>query len=118
MKNGILVLAHGSRVKTTVDTIEAVVAMMKAKVEDEIMIGYMEFAEPNIDGALTQLKEAGVTDVKIVPYFLFEGIHIQKDIPNEVNEWLEKNEGVNVTFGKTLGVDERLADILLDRVNN
>ena len=52
----------------------------------------------------------------MVPYFLFEGIHIQKDIPEEIGEILKKYPGVQVEMGKTLGADERLADILTDRI--
>ena len=114
---GILVLAHGSRVKTTQDTINAVVDMMRDQFEGTpLEIAYMEFCEVNIEKGIANLVEQGVTEIKAVPYFLFEGIHIREDIPNEVEEALKKHPNVTLRIGNTLGVDRRLADILADRI--
>lgn len=116
---GIMILAHGSRVKTTRDTIETVVAMVKDKInleETPLEIGYMELCEPNIEGAVRKLVEKGVDEIKVVPYFLFEGIHIKEDIPNEISEILVDYPEIKVTMGNTLGADSRLADILADRI--
>ncbi len=114
---GVLILAHGSRVESTKNTIGAVVDMVREKITDRpIEIAYMEFCEENIEHGIKVLADQGVTEIKVVPYFLFEGIHIQKDIPEEIGEILKKYPGVQVEMGKTLGADERLADILTDRI--
>lgn len=47
-----------------------------------------------------------------------EGIHIKKDIPEELAEATKEYPGVKVTMGKTLGADKRLAEILIDRIND
>lgn len=114
---GVLILAHGSRVEATKNTINAVVDMVREKITDRpIEIAYMEFCEENIEHGIKTLADKGVTEIKVVPYFLFEGIHIRKDIPEEIEEILKKYPGISVEMGKTLGVDERLADILADRI--
>jgi len=114
---GILILAHGSRQKTTEDTLKEIVRMVKEQLNEYIIeIGYLEFSSVNIEVGLERLIEQGVTEIKVVPYFLFEGIHVREDIPEEINEFLKKHPNVNVTLGKTLGADKRLADILVDRV--
>ncbi len=115
---GILVLAHGSRVKETQDTITTVVDMLRGKLgETPLEIAYMEFCDVNIAKGIDNLVEKGVTEIKAVPYFLFEGIHIKEDIPSEIEEALKKHTGVTVSLGKTLGADPRLADILFDRIS-
>lgn len=115
--NGVLIAAHGSRAKETQATLEEVVARVKAQLQDmEIEIGYMEFCKPNIDDGLTMLMEKGATNIRVIPYFLFDGIHIKEDIPNEIKSFCEKNSGVTVTMGETLGTDKRLSDILVDRI--
>lgn len=114
---GILILAHGSRVAATKETINGVIKMVREKITDmPIEIAYMEFCEENIEHGIKTLVDKGVTEIKAVPYFLFEGIHIREDIPNELSEILTKYPGVTLEMGKTLGVDERLADILVDRI--
>jgi sirohydrochlorin ferrochelatase len=114
---GILILAHGSRERDTEATLNKVVSILKERVQFEnIEQAYMEFSEPNINKGLSKLVADGVTDIKVVPYFLFEGVHIKEDIPKEIREFNEANPQVKITIGKTLGADSRLAEILADRV--
>lgn len=115
--DGVLLLAHGSRAKETQDTLNAVADMVRAKCPGRaIEVAYMEFCDVNIEKGLGALKDRGVTNVKVVPYFLFDGIHIREDIPEELAKFVEKNPDMTVTLGKTLGADERLADIVADRI--
>ena len=114
---GVLILAHGSRVDSTKQTIETVVSMVREKIpEMPLQIAYMEFCECDIRGGIAKLVEQGVTEIKAVPYFLFEGIHIQEDIPGEIGGILKDYPGVTLTMGRTLGADPRLAEILVDRI--
>ena len=115
--NGVLVLAHGSRIAKTKETINTVVDMVRLQMKDTpIVIAYMEFCEENIERGIKELVDMGVTHIKAVPYFLFEGIHIKEDIPNELNAILKDYPGVTLEMGDTLGADERLAAILIDRI--
>lgn len=113
----ILIMAHGSREKQTLDTLKAITEMTVAQLPD-VMIetAYMEFCEVNLEKGLDILVEKGATEITVVPYFLFEGVHIRKDIPEEIEEYTKKHPGIAVTMGKTLGADPRLADILADRI--
>ncbi len=114
--NGALILAHGSREKQTEETFRAIVEMATKEIDFPVEIAYMEFGKPNISGGLSKLMEQGADEIKIVPYFLFSGVHIRKDIPEEIEEFLKKNEGVKVTLGKTLGEDPRIAQVLAERI--
>lgn len=114
--NGVLILAHGSREKETEKTFEAVVNMVRDKVAQPLEIAYMEFSKKNIHAGLQQLLDRGITHVKVVPYFLFSGIHIREDIPGELHAFKELHPEMEITMGDTLGADPRMADILLDRI--
>ncbi|HEY5585645.1 MAG TPA: CbiX/SirB N-terminal domain-containing protein [Ruminiclostridium sp.] len=113
----ILILAHGSREKSTLDTLEKITQMTKAQLSD-VMIetAYMEFCEINLGKGLDILVNKGAKEIVVVPYFLFEGIHIRGDVPGEINEYIKDHPGITVTMGKTLGADARLADVLADRI--
>ncbi len=113
---GVLILAHGSREKQTEKTFEAVVNMARQKVQKPLMIAYMEFSEQNIRKGLEQLAAQGVKNIRVVPYFLFSGIHIREDIPRELAEYTSRHPEITVTMADTLGADPRLADILVDRI--
>lgn len=114
---GILILAHGSRERATLETLNSVVNMVKEKLPTEIIeVAYMEFCEMTIERGLKNLLDFGVSEIKIVPYFLFEGIHIKKDIPKELEKFRKDNPRIKIIMGKTLGVDCRLSEIVVDRI--
>lgn len=114
---GILVLAHGSRKNNTIDTMNEILTMIKEKNKDVyIENAYMELATPLLPDSLEKMVNNGIDDIVIIPYFLFEGLHIQSDIPEEIEQFCAQYPNVKVKLGNTLGADPRLADILCERI--
>ena len=114
---GILVIAHGSRAKETESTLETVLSMVKAKLPGTILAcAFMEFSDRTVEKGVAALAAQGVTEIHIVPYFLFMGIHMQEDIPHLVAACASSFPGVEITMGEPLGADVRLADIVADRI--
>jgi len=117
--DGILLLAHGSRAPQTQQTMEAIAAMVRHRLPGRlIQVAYMELCQPDIGKGLSLLMEQGVTSIKVIPYFLFEGIHIQEDIPGELAAFQKSHPHISIIMGKTLGIDERLADIVAERIKD
>ena len=115
---GILVIAHGSRAIETETTLDAVLSMVKSKLPDIVVeCAFMEFSDRTVEKGVSALAAKGVTEIKIVPYFLFMGIHMKQDIPNMVAECAARFPGIRIAMGDPLGVDERLADIIVERIN-
>ena len=114
---GVLVIAHGSRAKETEVVLDSIVSSVKAKLPDiHLECAFMEFSERTIEKGISALAAKGVTEIKIAPYFLFTGIHIKKDIPHMIAECSAIFPGINIIMGEPLGADDRLADILVDRI--
>lgn len=118
---GILILAHGSRQNETENTLRKIIDMVKAELETDIntnLIEYafLQFSDNNLETGLKKLVDQGAIKIKIIPYFLFDGVHILEDIPSEINEFLKGYPEVEISFGQTLGADKRLAQIVVDRV--
>jgi len=115
----ILVVAHGSRAKETESTLEAILSMVRVKLPDiDIEYAFMEFSDRTVEKGIRALAEKGAREIKVVPYFLFMGIHIQEDIPEIVAESAANFPHIKITIGEHLGVDERLADILVDIIKD
>lgn len=113
----VLIVAHGSRVNETEATMETIRSYVQEELGLElVMEAYMEFRRTNIAAGVEKLIEQGADEIVIVPYFLFEGIHIREDIPNEIREMQKKYPHVTLRFGRTLGADRRLAQVLSDRI--
>lgn len=114
---GILVLAHGSREKSAEVTLRKIISILKEEIKDCIIeYALLQFSQANVKNALDKLVERGAKNIKIIPYFLFEGVHIRENIPKEIDEYMKSNKDVKISIGKTLGTDKRLVEILIDRV--
>ncbi len=116
---GILILAHGSREKSTEDTLQQVFDNLKEICrEDIIETAFLQFSKVDLKTGFDNLKAKGVSHIIVIPYFLFDGVHIKEDIPKEIDSYLEKNSDIKIEMGKTLGTDKRLAQILADRIRS
>jgi len=117
MSRGIVVLAHGSREPETSKTMETIVGKVKGLTgNDKIAMAFFQFAAPSLMDAVRSFAEEGVSEICIIPYFLFSGVHVREDIPEAVAQIKEEYPGITVHVSETLGADDRLAQIVADRV--
>ncbi|MCL0058127.1 precorrin-8X methylmutase [Dehalococcoidia bacterium] len=118
-KTGAIILAHGSRNGREVSEI---LGEISRKVKEclpshmKLVWAAMQFNHPNLEEAINILVREGVERVVIMPYFLFEGIHVTKDIPDLVNDIKQTYPEVEFVLAKTLGVDEPLIDLVVRRI--
>ncbi|MBC7765737.1 MAG: CbiX/SirB N-terminal domain-containing protein [Hyphomonadaceae bacterium] len=114
---GILVLAHGSKREETDRILQSILKMVRQKVSDTIVqAAYLQFSEKDLHWGVQSLVQQGVKHIKVVPFFIFDGVHVTEDIPNELLEIGKQFPDVTLTMTSHLGDDERLADIIVDRI--
>ncbi|MDR2754292.1 MAG: hypothetical protein LBC20_01175 [Planctomycetaceae bacterium] len=114
---GILVVAHGSRIKETEEVLISLLNLVKQKIPEFcIEYAFMEFSDKTLEKGIAALAAKNVSEIKVVPYFLFSGIHLKEDIPNMIKQCMIHYPEINVVMGQSLGIDHRLADILADRI--
>ncbi|MCL1983756.1 MAG: CbiX/SirB N-terminal domain-containing protein [Clostridiales bacterium] len=114
---GFLVVAHGSRAKESEAALESVMAVVKQRLPDAaVEWAFMGFSERTVEKGVCSLVARGVTEIKIVPYVLFMGIHMKESLPQLAAECAAGFPGVKIEIGEPLGLDMRLADILADRI--
>jgi sirohydrochlorin ferrochelatase len=115
---GILILAHGSKRVETENIVESIAQKVRQKTGEKLVLpAYLQFSEVNLEKGINKLIEMGATDIKIMPMFLFDGVHVTEDIPNELVEIRQKNPGIKIEMTSHIGDDDRIADIVIDRVN-
>ncbi len=117
MKKAVIVLGHGSKAPQAFETLKKYGEMVKSKSRFEIVeVASLQFNKPDLPEALDSVIRAGATRVVIVPFFLYNGIHMQKDIPEAIKAEKTKNPEVDIVLANHLGADNRLVDIVLDRI--
>ncbi|MCA1011522.1 sirohydrochlorin chelatase [Halobacillus halophilus] len=113
----VLYVSHGSRVEETRS--EAVACIEKAQAHVNVplsQICYLEIASPNVADGVKELVQKGATEIAVIPVLLLSAGHYYKDLPEEIKQMQERFPSVTFTYGKPLGVQERLVDVLVDRL--
>jgi sirohydrochlorin ferrochelatase len=115
--NGILILAHGSKRFETEQILNSLVKKVIEKSGENLVYpSYLQFSEQNLEVGIEYLINKGATKIKVMPMFLFNGIHVTEDIPNELNAIKAKHPGIDIRLTGFIGDDDRIADIIIDRV--
>ncbi|MEW6426342.1 MAG: CbiX/SirB N-terminal domain-containing protein [Bacillota bacterium] len=120
MKTGIVVLGHGSR--RTVDGANHVLLRLAEMVKASTGADLLEtaFLNPraqrqNLADAVRKLVAGGAKRIIVAPVFLSNGLHIQRDIPAEIEQLKEKYR-VEIVPAAHLGADPRIAAVIVDRI--
>jgi sirohydrochlorin ferrochelatase len=121
VKRGIVVLGHGSR--ASVGEANKVVFDISDIIKGKIAPDLVETAIMNEKSGLQTISEAvkklivrGADSIIIVPMFFANGMHIQQDIPAEINDLKRTFPAVRINMAGHIGADPRIADILLERI--
>ncbi|MDT3699430.1 MAG: CbiX/SirB N-terminal domain-containing protein [Thermincola sp.] len=117
MKMAVIVLGHGSKAPQALETLNKYGEMVKAKSRCEIVeVASLQFNKPDLPEALDRVIEHGAKKIVIVPFFLYNGVHMQEDIPAVIRQEKDKFPDVDIVLANHLGADQRLVDIVLDRI--
>ncbi|TEW56525.1 sirohydrochlorin chelatase [Psychromonas sp. RZ22] len=107
VKKGIMICGHGSRDKDAEVEFALVAEGLKKRFpEIPVEYGFLEYSAPNIHMGLNSLIDQGVNHIYAVPGMLFAATHAKNDIPSVLTTFEEKNEGLQVTYGKELGLQD------------
>jgi sirohydrochlorin ferrochelatase len=107
----VLLIGHGSSYEAEKNDLNRIANLLKEKGNfKDVYACFLELCEPTIQQALSQLKNE--RRILIIPYFLHYGIHMQFDLPRE----LPNLPNVEIRFAKHLGVDKRIAEIIVEKV--
>lgn len=110
----LIVVAHGSKVKSSNDEIIDIVSKIKSNVSDNISIfhAFLELTEPSIFMAINKAIAENCKIIKIFPYFLAAGKHVQEDIPCEIKKFKKQYPQIEFIIlphiGKCTGIENMI----------
>lgn len=118
MKTGVIVLAHGSKVKSGNEGLFKVAEMLRAMGKwDMVDACFLQLAKPGFSEVVENTVGGGAKRIVVMPLLLFSGSHVIKDIPNEIEDEKRKYPEVEFFYASSLGADERIAQIAADRID-
>ena len=112
----LIVVDHGSR-REEANAMLAEVGRLIAESDGSyhVEVAHMELAEPSLAAAFDACVRAGARDVTVCPYMLSPGRHSTEDIPALATEAARAHPGVTFRVAEALGIDRRLAEVVLSR---
>jgi sirohydrochlorin cobaltochelatase len=113
---GVMVCGHGSRDVAAVEEFQRLVRGLARRLpEHPLESGFLEFARPIIREGLDRLRGRGVDHVLAVPGMLFAAGHVKNDVPSVLNAYASEH-GIQIEFGRDLGIDPKLLRASHDRI--
>jgi sirohydrochlorin ferrochelatase len=117
MNTAILMMAHGSRISEANDAAREIAALVKKMtLFDIVEVSFREQHLPNIQQGVDACVAQGAQRILLVPYFLYMGAHVLEDLPEELAQAKERHPGIEMVLGKHLGVHNKLAEIVVERI--
>ena len=119
MKTGVMICGHGSRSQSAVDEFATLAEKLPAYLPQDWQTdyGYLEFANPVIRDGLDKLRSSGCERILAVPGMLFAAMHAKNDIPTVLNTYAAKH-GIEVSYGRELGVDPKMIAAAAGRIED
>ena len=115
---GLLIVDHGTRSARANARLAALAAeLRRARPEWIVEHAHMELSEPGFEFAISRLVEAGAEKVLVHLHFLGEGHHVRETIPALLAEVRRRHPTVSIETTPPLGFDSRIAQIVLDRMD-
>ncbi|KAF3444622.1 hypothetical protein FNV43_RR14314 [Rhamnella rubrinervis] len=119
VRDGIIIVDHGSRRKESNLMLNEFVAMFREKTGYPIVEpAHMELAEPSIRDSFDACIQQGANRVIVSPFFLFPGRHWYQDIPSLTAEAAKEHPDVSYIVTAPLGLHELLVDVVNDRIKH
>ncbi|MYL48743.1 sirohydrochlorin chelatase [Halobacillus litoralis] len=113
----VLYVSHGSRKKQAKEEAIHFLNRVQRQVNCELShICFLELADPDVLEGIRKLVEKGADRIVIIPVLLLSAGHYFKDIPHEIEKAEAIYPDISITYGQTLGVQERITDVLVDRL--
>src|SRR5215813_14042800 len=83
---GYIVFAHGSSIESANQAVRDVAAEMARRGGlDVVEAAFLGGGPPDLDDAVGSMASR-VSEIVVVPYFLTSGLHLQRDLPNLVQQ--------------------------------
>ena len=101
MKEGIVLLGHGSRDPEWSQPFEKIaVSLGKRLPAVSVFLAYLEHG-PSLDEAVAALVAKGALSIRVIPLFLGAGGHVKQDLPKLVAQ--AKRPEVSLVLDKPIG---------------
>ncbi|MZH04294.1 MAG: sirohydrochlorin chelatase [Nitrospinae bacterium] len=115
----VCLVGHGTRDQAGINEFWALSSKFKERNPNRIVeCGFLEYAEPDIDKAISNCVRRGAKSIVVVPGLLTQARHAKKDIPEKVIEFSKKYPSLNFKCGGPLGFHPNIIKVCAKRIES
>ena len=115
--NGIVLIGHGSiKSASGAAMIRLAARLREMGVAPVAEAGFLNYSRPTLTEAIEKCIEQGVERLFVQPYFLIDGVYVQKYLAAEIGRHAARWSHVNFVTGRSFGDHRLMSAIALDRV--
>ena len=116
-KTGMIVLGHGSRRREVGEAFTSMVGRIAGRIpEATVLPAFFSLGEPTLADQVAVLAAQGCTRIVIMQYFLYNGVHIEQDIPAMVEKLRLEYPDLAFVVQPTLQDDPAMERLVADRL--
>lgn len=115
----LLIISHGSRRKASNEEVRELtqkVAAVATGSFDLVTCAFLEIEPPNPTKTITELVNAGIKEITILPHFLAAGTHVANDIPRIIEAVQRHHPNIDINILPHLGGLNGIEKLILSAV--
>ncbi len=117
-RHAVLIVDHGSRREEARHATERLVCRLAERLpEVRVALAHLEVAAPGVEEVVRGLYDEGVRDLRVHPFFLARGQHVERDLPELLERVAARCPGLRVRISEPLGGHPLLEEIVLERLS-
>ncbi len=119
MRKAIVLIGHGSRVPGFARPMQRLARALKKEQRGsaQVLCAYLEITRPSIPEAVAVCVRQGAREIKLLPYFLLEGAHVERDIPRIASAARRKHRArARIVLCPYLGYHEKILAVVKQRL--
>lgn len=112
----LLLVIHGTRDRSGLGEIKRFVRSVRRRaVGAKVEFALLAPGASSVPAVLQRMLNSGIRRVDVVPFLLFSGLHVRRDIPGMLTDFERKHSAVRLRYAKHIGPSKEVVQIALDR---
>ncbi len=117
MSAAIVLFAHGARDSEWALPFEKMRALIQQRLPGTtVLLSYLELMQPDLETAINNLEQQGISQVTLIPMFLARGGHLKQDLPKLIDRIQSSHSGLSMKLAPAIGEVDAILDMLSDWV--
>jgi len=117
-KQGTLVIGHGSKMDEVNRAFDSLIEILKKNTGKDVRGANLTSAKPTVDDIIKKMYYEGYHEIVVIPYFLSNGVHVVKNIPDILKNLEEKLPNLKFILKESLLLDEMVIKAVENKINS